>query len=149
MKKIVLLVLMLVLLSGCSFDRTAEEVTSNVDQKVQQIKEDVSNKVEGYVENTVNQKVDSTVKSLESTVDPKLGEIRNNMGKIKEAAQFYYEINKKMPVQQKIEPLFQKTFKEMQIQYKLSNDSQRAFVTYIGNQYSKDKVGEIVVEPNK
>ena len=137
------------LLYGCSLEETTNNLQDTINQKIEKTKQDVSNKVETYVEKTVNNKVDSTVKSIESTMDPKLGEIRKNMNNIKEAALAYYKINKKMPIQQKIEPFFQTSFIDMKIQYKISNDNQRAFITYIGKEYSKDKVGEIIIEPNQ
>ena len=152
MKKVLIAVTIICvfgLLCGCSLGQTAQNLQDTVNQKIEQTKQDVSNKVETYVEKKVNNKVDSTVKSIESTMDPKLGEIRKNLNNIKEAALVYYKINKKMPIQQKIEPFFQTSFIDMKIQYKVSNDNQRAFITYIGKEYSKDKVGEIIVEPDQ
>lgn len=139
----------LMFIYGCSFEQGTRDIEDQINKKVDQTRQDVSNKVQAYVEDTVSTKIDSTVKSIESTIDPKLGEIRKNMNNIKESALIYYKINKTMPIQQKIEPLFPVPFKDMKIQYKVSNDSQRAFIMYIGKDYSKDKVGEIIVEPDK
>lgn len=139
----------LIFLYGCSLEEGTKVIEDQINKKVDQTRQDVSNKVQTYVEDTVNTKVDSTVKSIESTIDPKLGEIRKNMSNIKESALVYYKINKKMPIQQKIEPFFPVSFKDMKIQYRVSNDNQRAFIIYVGKDYSKDKVGEIIVEPDK
>lgn len=147
-KGVIICVVLLIFLSGCSLSENVQTFEDSATQKFEEMKQDLSNKFRTYVEKKVNSKVDNAVKDIESSMDPKLREIRNNMQNIKEAVLVYYKINKKMPALQRIEALFPVSFKQMDIQYRISNDSQRAFITYIGKDYSKDKVGEIVVEPN-
>lgn len=126
---------------------TACVAKDSIDNNINQAKENVTDKVGIYIEKKVDQGIDSVVTSIESSLDTKLGEIRKNMDNVKELALMYYKINNKMPSQQIIESFFEKSFANMKIQYKISNDGQRSFITYIGNEYSKDKVPDIVVDP--
>lgn len=142
MKKSVLIIGIIISIScltGCSLNEF-------VNQKVEDAKKDVSSQIQSTVENAVNEKVDNAVKSVESTLDPKLKQIRDNMANVKEMASIYYRINKKMPIQNKIEPLFPQNFAAMKIGYKLSGDGQKAIISYIGSEYSKEKVPDITVE---
>ncbi len=141
-------IILLISLSGCSFSEKAENLGDTITNKIEVAKQELYIKVQAYVEKKVNSGVDSAVKDIESTIDPKLREIRKNMQNVKDTALIYYKINKKMPIQQKIEGLFPTSFKQMNIEYRISNDSQRAFITYTGKEYTKEKVGELIVEPN-
>lgn len=145
---VLLMIVFITITSSCSNSDFSNFIDKNISSKTDQAKQDISNQVEENISSAVNEKVNSVKSSIESTLDPKLGEIRKNMDNIKETVLVYYNINKKMPIQGKVEAFFDKTFKQMNIQYKLSNDGARVFISYIGSDY-KGKIQDIVVDPVK
>lgn len=106
-----------------------------------------SDQIKLTIEKTLNKGVDSTVKSVESKIDPKFGTITDNMETIKETAIIYFKINKIMPMQEKIEQFLGKKLSDMEIEYKISNDGARAFISYTGKEYTKEKIPDIIVSP--
>ena len=137
----------LIILTGCSVDEIKQSAQDKVNQQVDQATEEVTNQVKQSAYEAVDKKVGSMMKSVENNIDPKLGEIRKNMDDVNDVALVYYKINKKMPTQDKISSFFSKSFSQMQLQYKLSADS-NATISYIGKDYTKDKVPDILVDTN-
>lgn len=152
MKKLKFLVLFIIAVSlavfaGCSVSEITKSTQDKVNAGIDETKQQAADKMGEYIENKVDKQISTVVTSIESNLDPKLGQVRKDMGNIKEAVLVYYKINNKMPAQQKIEPFFEKSFSNMKIQYKISNDGQRSFIIYIGKDYGKDKIPDIVVDP--
>lgn len=137
-----------IILTGCSADEMKQSAQNAVNQQIDQATQDVTNQVKQSAKEAVDKKVDSLMKSVENQMDPKLGEIRKNMDDIKDASLVYFKINKKMPTQDKISSLFSKSFSQMKLQYKLSEDNSKGTISYIGKEYTKDKLPNIIVDPN-